>query len=61
MSGARATGTTMEVDVVDDGDAWHWSEELDADNSEELDAVDSDELDADDFDEDDLDAFADFP
>ena len=41
----------VEVDELDDGDAWQWSEVLDADDSEELDA--------DDFDE--LDYFADFP
>ena len=48
-------------DAVDDGDAWHWSEELDTYDSEELDADESEELDADDFDEDDLHSFALFP
>ena len=37
--------------MVDEEDAWHWSEEFDADDSEELDADESEELDADDFDE----------
>ena len=48
------------VDQVDVGDACHWSEELDADDSDELDADDfdsADELDVDDFDAADLDYF----
>ena len=57
----RDNKEAAEVDKVDDGDACHWSEELDADDSAELDAVDSEELDADVFDEDDLDFFAVFP
>ena len=46
-----------DVDRVHNGVAYHWSEELDADDSDELDAVDSEELDADDFDAADLDYF----
>ena len=48
------------MDQVDVGDACHWSEELDADDSDELDADDfdsADELEVDDFDAADLDYF----
>ena len=55
--GRKRDKAAADVDRVHSGVAYHWSEELDADDSDELDAVDSEELDADDFDAADLDYF----
>ena len=57
LKSKRDNMAAVEVDEVDDGDACHWSEELDADDSAELDEVDFEDLDVDDFDEADLDYF----